>query len=170
MADDSNDHQWPDSERSVSRLFNRIEVEIQSRVKRVGLIGGIAPASTIEYYKLIIERWRAQVPDGGYPPIIIDSIDLQRLLALAGAKQFDELVRWLLDELTRLALAGVHFAAFASNTPHLVFDEVRERSRCRSSHRRGRRQLRHGLQPWPLGTPSRWNFLLRDVFRRATEM
>ena len=73
-------------------------------MKRVGLIGGIAPASTIEYYKLIIDRWRAQVPDGGYPSIIIDSIDLQRLLALAGAKQYDQLVQWLLDSKVKARL------------------------------------------------------------------
>jgi aspartate racemase len=38
------------------------------------------------------------------------------------------LVTYLLAELKRLELAGAHLAALASNTPHLVFDELQKRS------------------------------------------
>src|SRR4029077_8624220 len=38
----------------------------QGRLKILGIIGGIAPASTIEYYRLLVERWRQRMP--GYPP------------------------------------------------------------------------------------------------------
>ncbi len=44
-------------------------------MKTLGIIGGIAPESTIEYYRLIIASYRTQKPDGSYPPLIINSID-----------------------------------------------------------------------------------------------
>ncbi len=49
-------------------------------MKTVGIVGGIAPESTIVYYRLIIERYRALKKDGSYPPILINSIDLRKML------------------------------------------------------------------------------------------
>jgi aspartate racemase len=96
-------------------------------MKVLGIIGGIAPESTIAYYRAIIAEYRARVIDGSYPPLIINSIDLTKLLALA-AKDRQQLTIYLLAEIQRLAEAGAQFALMASNTPHLVFDEVRAQS------------------------------------------
>ena len=49
-------------------------------MKTLGIIGGIAPASTIEYYRLIVATYQARQPDGSGPPVIINSIDLQTML------------------------------------------------------------------------------------------
>lgn len=99
-----------------------------SEQRTAGIIGGIAPESTIAYYRQILAAWREGHPDGGNPPLVINSIDLKRMLALVAAEQFDELTDWLLRELQRLAGAGASFALFASNTPHIVFPNVRRRS------------------------------------------
>ncbi len=93
-------------------------------MKVLGVVGGIAPESTIEYYRLLIGAYRDRVRDGSYPPIIIDSIDLKRLLDLAAADRLTELTGYLSTEVQRLARAGAEVALFASNTPHIVFDEV----------------------------------------------
>ena len=97
-------------------------------MKTLGIIGGIAPESTIDYYRTIIGLYRARKGDGSYPPIVINSIDLQRVLATVGAGQLETLTDWLLTELEKLERAGAGFAIMASNTPHLVFDEVERRS------------------------------------------
>ena len=97
-------------------------------MKTLGIIGGIGPGSTIDYYRLLVAAYRSERPDGSYPPIIIDSIDLSRLLALVEADRLAELAAWLLEELGRLARAGADFAILASNTPHIVFDDLRRRS------------------------------------------
>lgn len=89
----------------------------------LGIIGGIAPGSTIEYYRLVIERYR-RAADGRYPSVLINSIDLSRLLQLAAEHDRTPLVRYLATEVDRLVQAGADFALFASNTPHVVFDEV----------------------------------------------
>ena len=94
----------------------------------LGIIGGIAPESTIEYYRLIVAGYRERRGDGAYPSIIINSIDLKRLLDLAAAERLAALTEYLLRELERLARAGADVALFASNTPHLVFEEVRRQA------------------------------------------
>ena len=52
-------------------------------MKTVGVIGGIGPESTIEYYRQLIAAYRAQKPDGSYPPIIINSINLKAVVGSA---------------------------------------------------------------------------------------
>lgn len=93
-----------------------------------GMIGGLGPESTIDYYRSIIARCRARKPDGGYPQIIVNSLDVDRGIALLDADRLDELASYLTDGLEVLARAGADFAFIAANTPHLVFDEVQRRS------------------------------------------
>jgi aspartate racemase len=97
-------------------------------MKMVGIIGGVGPESTIAYYRLIIAGYREQQTDGSYPSIIINSIDLAKLLRWVGANEMDAFTEYLVGEIERLARAGADFGALASNTPHLVFDELRRRS------------------------------------------
>src|SRR5882762_8134686 len=112
-------------------------------MKTVGIIGGVGPESTIEYYRLIIAAYRDQQSGTGVPPvnndaqdpgarsypsIIINSVDLSKLLAWINANELDAFTNYLAAEIERLARAGADFGALASNTPHLVFDELRRRS------------------------------------------
>ena len=97
-------------------------------MKTVGIIGGIGPESTIDYYRFIIAAWRKQTDDESYPSIIINSIDWPVLINLMVANKHVELTEHLLTEVQRLANAGADFAAVAANAPHVVFDDLREKS------------------------------------------
>ena len=44
-------------------------------MKTLGIIGGIAPPSTIDYYRQLTSKYRARHPDGRYPSIVIDSVE-----------------------------------------------------------------------------------------------
>jgi aspartate racemase len=95
-------------------------------MKTVGIVGGIAPDSTIEYYRQIIALYRKHSPDN--PEIIINSINLQRMIRLIEANELAAMADYLSSAIEKLASAGADFALLASNTPHLVFDELRARS------------------------------------------
>jgi aspartate racemase len=120
-------------------------------LKTPGIIGGIGPGSTIDYYQTIIDLYRAAKSDGSYPPILINSIDLQRVLATVAAGELEALVDWMVAELQKLERAGADFALIASNTPHLVFDAIERRSplplisivasTCAVAERRGLKRL-----------------------------
>ncbi len=97
-------------------------------MKMLGIVGGIGPESTIDYYRLIIATYRERVPDGSYPPLIINSINLSRMISLITANDLTGVVEYLLPEFQRLAKAGADFGLLAANTPHLVFDELRSRA------------------------------------------
>jgi len=58
-------------------------------LKILGIIGGIAPASTIEYYRMLIAAYQARRPDGSQPLVIINSIDLQTMIGLIAADALD---------------------------------------------------------------------------------
>jgi aspartate racemase len=97
-------------------------------VKTLGIIGGIGPGSTVDYYQTIIELYRARIGDGSYPPILINSIDVQRVLTTVAADALQSLTDWLLTELQKLERGGADFAIMASNTPHIVFDDLERQS------------------------------------------
>jgi aspartate racemase len=97
-------------------------------MRTVGIIGGLGPESTIDYYRSIIARYRTRKPGGGYPYIIINSLDVDHGLALLNAGRLAELADYIATGIAALVRAGADFGLIAANTPHLVFDEVQSRS------------------------------------------
>lgn len=100
----------------------------QGTMKTIGIIGGIGPESTIEYYRSIIALYTQRVPDGSYPSVIINSVDLKRLLGMLEANDRAGTTELLVHEIQRLARAGAECGLVAANSPHIVFDEVRRQS------------------------------------------
>jgi len=98
------------------------------KMRTVGIIGGLGPESTIDYYRSIIARYRSRKPDGGYPHVIINSLDVDRAIAMLDAGRLDDLADYLAAGLEPLVGAGAEFGLMAANTPHLVFDELQRRS------------------------------------------
>jgi aspartate racemase len=92
----------------------------------VGLVGGLGPESTIDYYRRLLSAWQRERP-GSSPSILIDSLDVRRALALVEHDR-EALTGYLLASVNRLAAAGVSFAALTANTAHVVFDELAARS------------------------------------------
>ncbi|MEM8907122.1 MAG: amino acid racemase [Bacteroidota bacterium] len=95
-------------------------------MKRIGLIGGIGPASTIEYYKLIIKLFKERVSTDEYPEFLLHSINMTEMLDLVFQDRLEDLVELLKQRIQVLEASGVHCVALASNTPHLVFDQLAE--------------------------------------------
>lgn len=97
-------------------------------MKKLGLVGGIGPESTLDYYKGIIVRYREKVPIDSYPQMIIDSIDLAEMYAYASDKRWEPFTDRLVESIENLAAGGAELAAMAANTAHIVFAEVSRRS------------------------------------------
>jgi aspartate racemase len=93
-------------------------------VKLIGMIGGIGPESTIDYYRLFIATYQERKPDGSYPSLLINSIDMTKMLNLVSANDLATLTVYLLQEIRRVAQAGATLGLLASNTPHIVFEDL----------------------------------------------
>jgi len=110
----------------VSFQFDRKKDEIE--MKKIGIIGGLGPESTADYYKEIISAFNTKYSDIAYPEIIIYSANLNEFLALINENQWQRISKWLLEKILHVHKAGAEFAAIASNTPHIVFDEIKTKS------------------------------------------
>jgi aspartate racemase len=119
--------------------------------RTLGIIGGIAPESTIEYYRQIVSGYREHRTDGNYPQIIINSINMKQMLDLIAGGGLEETARYLAAEVEKLARAGADFGLLASNTPHVVFEAVQSAAAiplisiveetCRTASRLGLKRL-----------------------------
>ena len=98
-------------------------------MKTLGMIGGIGPESTIDYYRLLLARYQAGVGDGSAPSVLINSVDLKRLVDGFGSGDLAGVAAYLVEAVETLARAGADFGLIAANTPHIVFEAVRGRSK-----------------------------------------
>ena len=103
-------------------------------MKKIGIVGGVAWRSTVEYYADICRRAEemhlAQRRPGppASPEMVIESLDLNTAFAAIGNDEdesswsrFDEYHR---AALLRLERSGAEMALIASNTPHHRFREI----------------------------------------------
>ena len=97
-------------------------------MKTAGIIGGLGPESTVEYYRSIVTLYRERTRDGSYPLLIINSVNMKRLIDAFSADDRAGAAEYLSGEVAKLARAGADFALLSANTPHIVFDEVERRS------------------------------------------
>jgi aspartate racemase len=96
-------------------------------MKKIGIIGGIGPESTLDYYRRLIRAFQER-KSADYPEIVIYSANLTELLKLMEGKRWEALTEWLLHRIEALRKAGAEFGAIGSNSPHVVFDAVKSRS------------------------------------------
>ena len=96
-------------------------------MKVIGMIGGLGPESTIDYYRRLLAAHQELRP-GEAPSIIINSLDVNKGLGMVGANQLGQLTEYLVFEIERLARAGAELGFLSANTPHIVFDDVAQRS------------------------------------------
>ena len=91
-------------------------------MKKLGLIGGIGPESTLLYYKKITEKVYKR--EKLFPPLLIESLDVYRVLSYCRQKDYAGLTAYLATGITNLAAGGAQVVAMTGNTPHIVFDEL----------------------------------------------
>lgn len=97
-------------------------------MKRIGIIGGLGPEATVDYYNLIIDAFKNGSGDLNYPEIIIYSVNMSEFLGLMKEKKYDQATSKIVEKAESLKRAGADFAAITANTPHLLFDSIAAQS------------------------------------------
>jgi aspartate racemase len=90
----------------------------------IGILGGMSPESTAEYYLLLVRSYRERYGDHGYPPIIIYSVSFQPYIDWPEQGRWDLVAQGLSEAATRLVQAGAELLVIATNTMHKVVGEV----------------------------------------------
>jgi len=97
-------------------------------MKRIGLIGGLSPESTVHYYQYLCHHYNQKFGDLNFPKITLESQNLQQLVGFFEKNDWDGVAAILLEALHRLKDAGADFAAILANTPHNAYDRIRDSS------------------------------------------
>lgn len=97
-------------------------------MKTLGIIGGIGPESTIDYYRSIVARYKQRLQTEHQPHILIQSIDLKRMQNWLADNNLAAMTNYLVENLQHLHAGGADFAVLAANTAHIVFDDVARQS------------------------------------------
>ena len=95
--------------------------------KTIGILGGMSPESTVAYYEYITRTYTQRHGDYGYPEILIHSVSFQPYVDWPNQDRWDLVAEGLGEAARNLEMAGADFIIIATNTMHLVFDEVQAR-------------------------------------------
>lgn len=95
-------------------------------MKKIGLVGGTGPESTLIYYKEINKRVNELNGNNVFPEIIIDSLDLYKALDLVANRQYDELSEYILNAIHNLEKGGAEIVALTAGTMHVIYDRIRD--------------------------------------------
>lgn len=97
-------------------------------MKKIGILGGLSPESTIIYYRHIIRTYYKRFNDYNYPEIIIYSVNFQSYTDWAGKDKLDMIIENMTNSLNALERAGADFGIISANTPHIVFNDVSKKT------------------------------------------
>jgi aspartate racemase len=97
-------------------------------MKRIGLVGGLSPESTIHYYQILCHEYNREFGGLNFPEIVVVSLNLQNLVTLFDKNDWDGVAAILVTALNRLKDAGAEFAAILANTPHNAYHRIRDAS------------------------------------------
>ncbi len=90
-------------------------------MKRIGLIGGTSPESTLYYYGLFVEESHRRFEKNFYPEIVIFSVNFKKFRSFP---TWEEKKNYLLEGVRALECSGADIIALTANTPHMVFDDL----------------------------------------------
>lgn len=97
-------------------------------MKKLGLIGGMGPQSTVPYYMNIVYGIRERVNPDFFPNLTVESLNVFEILHYIGAGEYKKVIDLFLGALENLKNTGCEIAALTANTAHIVFDELVEQS------------------------------------------
>lgn len=96
--------------------------------KKIGILGGMTPESTVTYYERITRSYQKQFGDYGFPEVVIYSVSFQQYEDWMMQGNWKEITSHLIEGVSALHRAGTDFAVLATNTMHNVFPQIEEAS------------------------------------------
>ena len=96
-------------------------------MKKIGIIGGLSPESTIEYYKVITRKYNEIKGNNAFPNLTIESLDLQEFTNLMIENDLKKVLNFLFSAAQNLMKSGAELIILATNTPHIVFNELEKK-------------------------------------------
>lgn len=97
-------------------------------MKKLGLVGGMGPQSTVPYYHGIVYGVQHRTAPDFFPNLTVESVNVFHILDLCAREDYDAIAEYLLEAIRNLNRAGAEFAALSANTSHIVLDRLQQSS------------------------------------------
>ncbi|MBO5209543.1 MAG: amino acid racemase [Lachnospiraceae bacterium] len=98
-------------------------------MKKIGLVGGTGPESTIMYYKELNSKIDKATGGKNMPELSIESVNFRKAWELVSTKQNKELADYLSEKVNNLVESGAEIIALTAATMHIVFDEIEKNTK-----------------------------------------
>ena len=98
-------------------------------MKKIGLVGGTGPESTVMYYKELNSRIDRLTGNKAMPDITIESVDFRRAWEYVSGGHYDKLTDYLSEKVLNLAKSGAEIITLTAATMHIVCNEIEERTK-----------------------------------------
>lgn len=93
-------------------------------MKKIGLVGGTGPESTLMYYKELNSRMDKLTEGKHMPDIVIESVDFRRAWDYVSNGQYDLLTDYLVEKVNCIKNSGADIITLTAITMHIVIDEL----------------------------------------------
>ena len=93
-------------------------------MKKIGLVGGTGPESTLMYYKELNSRIDSLTNMATMPEIAIESVNFRKVWGFVTSGQYEELTAYLAQKIENLKAVGSEVISLTAVTMHIVCDEV----------------------------------------------
>lgn len=93
-------------------------------MKKIGLVGGTGPESTVMYYKELNSKIDKATGNKNMPELSIESVNFRKAWELVSTEQYKELANYLSEKVNKLAESGAEIIALTAATMHIVFEEI----------------------------------------------
>ncbi|WP_010530255.1 aspartate/glutamate racemase family protein [Lentibacillus jeotgali] len=96
-------------------------------MKRAGIVGGLGPESTVDYYQSFIQKYQDRMNSKQtLPELYINSINMYHIFKFISEDRLNDLSDYVGEAAKKLEETGAAFAVVSANTPHIVFEQIRE--------------------------------------------
>lgn len=96
-------------------------------MKKIGLVGGISWASTVDYYRYINEETNKKMGSLNFAECIIYSVNFEHFRTYNAQHNWDATFRLLVDAAFQLKNAGAEILLLGANTAHIVAERISEK-------------------------------------------
>lgn len=93
-------------------------------MKKIGLVGGTGPESTLMYYKELNAKIDELTNGTVMPDLSIESVNFHKAWDYVTKEQYEELADYLSEKVNHLIESGSEIVSLTAGTMHIVYDEI----------------------------------------------
>ena len=93
-------------------------------MKKIGLVGGTGPESTLMYYKELNSRIDKMTGGAQMPDLAIESVNFRKAWDYVSNGKYDSLTDYLAEKVEKLKAGGSEVVALTAATMHIVYEQI----------------------------------------------